>query len=227
MLLSRQNLANRLNGNQDPTGSIQADRIAQTQADVARSPPSLAARRAAALTDRTLARATGGSTVAAKPNADISRSTCATATRPRDAARERLRDAVHDLPAPLDTAAIQAAREEVEPRIADLGTAGRALREPRRAGAAAADDGGAADLERVVIDGGASSPTQVQPRPLRNADPRPACSALVLGIGLAFLREALDTRVRIARGDRRAARRLPLLARIPEPRRSCAPRTSS
>ena len=38
VLLSRQNLANTLNGLQDPTLSTQADRIAQTQADIARSP---------------------------------------------------------------------------------------------------------------------------------------------------------------------------------------------
>src|SRR5215210_6623544 len=38
VLLSRQNLANSLTGTQDPTVYIQADRLAQTQADVARVP---------------------------------------------------------------------------------------------------------------------------------------------------------------------------------------------
>src|SRR5882672_7014829 len=39
VLLSRQNLSNSLNGVQDPTLSIQPDRLAQTQADLARVPP--------------------------------------------------------------------------------------------------------------------------------------------------------------------------------------------
>ena len=38
VLLSRQNLANALTGAQDPTVYVQADRVAQTQAEVARVP---------------------------------------------------------------------------------------------------------------------------------------------------------------------------------------------
>jgi tyrosine-protein kinase len=68
----------------------------------------------------------------------------------------------------------------------------------------------------VLIDR-ASGAAQVQPRPVRNGI-LAGVLGIVLGIGLAFLWEALDTRVRSADelGERLG---LPLLARLPEPPR--------
>jgi polysaccharide biosynthesis transport protein len=63
----------------------------------------------------------------------------------------------------------------------------------------------------------ANNAAQVQPRPVRNGV-LGLVLGLVLGIGLAFLREALDTRIRSAEEiEERLG--LPLLARIPEPPR--------
>jgi capsular exopolysaccharide synthesis family protein len=64
----------------------------------------------------------------------------------------------------------------------------------------------------------ASTATQTEPQPVRNGI-LAVLLGLVLGIALAFLREALDTRVKTA-AEVGAILRLPLLARIPRaPRR--------
>src|SRR5581483_11850391 len=127
----RQNLANTLNGLQDPTASVQPDRLAQTQADIARSPA--VARRAIAqlhLSDRTAAGLLASSSVAAKPGADILEFTVRddvadVAARLADAYATQYR-LYRNL---LDTQAVQAVRDEVEQRLADLGTNKGALYE--------------------------------------------------------------------------------------------------
>jgi polysaccharide biosynthesis transport protein len=70
----------------------------------------------------------------------------------------------------------------------------------------------------------ASSSSQVQPRPARDAL-FGGVLGLLLGVGIAFLREGFDTRVR-SPGDLAARLRLPLLARLSKPPRGIAKKNS-
>ncbi len=69
----------------------------------------------------------------------------------------------------------------------------------------------------AVVVGGAGSVTQVQPKTTRNAV-LALLVGLALGIGLAFLRESLDTRVRSVE-ELRERLGLPLLGQVPNPAR--------
>jgi uncharacterized protein involved in exopolysaccharide biosynthesis len=71
VLLSRQNLSQSLNGVQDPTLSIQPDRLAQTQADLARVPPVVERTLRVAHADITPAEFAAESSVSAKTDADL------------------------------------------------------------------------------------------------------------------------------------------------------------
>jgi succinoglycan biosynthesis transport protein ExoP len=222
VLLSRQNLAATLNGLQDPTVYQQADRIAQTQAELAGS-PTVAQRTLAqlGLADRTTAELLASVTVEPKQNADM--------------LEIRVQDRDPDLAArianeyarqytlyrlELDTAPIDRALDGVREQIDVLEARGENSSDLY---------GSLVDREQELqtiralqtrnteVVRGASAGAQVQPRPLRNAFLGLALG-LVLGIGLAFLWEALDTRVRTAE---EVAERLgtSLLARLPEPPR--------
>jgi len=219
VLLSRQNLANTLNGIQDPTYSVQPDRLAQTQADLARSRQ--VARRVIARVHPpglTVSGLLDNSSVTPKQNADILE---ISVRNPDPRLAVRLASAYaaqyRAYRRIIDTRSVESAIAEVEQRI-------RAL--PNRNGALFAS---LVDKEQqlrtmealqtsnaFVID----SPTkavQVSPRPTRNGV-LGLVLGLFLGVGLVFLRETLDTRVRTAQeaGERLG---LPLLARIPTPSR--------
>lgn len=120
----------------------------------------------------------------------------------------------------LDTAELRGAIRGVERRLAQLRAEGdrtsdeyaNLIGKLEQLQTAAQLRSGRAKLVRT-----ASLGVQIQPKPTRNGLLGLALG-IVIGIGLAFLREALDTRVRTAEeiGERLD---VPLLARLPEPPR--------
>ena len=117
-----------------------------------------------------------------------------------------------------DTTALRAALTKVRERLASLGGdrnsqayANLADSEQQLETALALQTGNAT-VVRTATDAG-----QVQPQPVRDGA-LGLVLGIVLGIGLVFLRESLDTRVRSAE-EVGAILHLPLLARIPRPPR--------
>ncbi|MBA3735465.1 MAG: hypothetical protein H0W90_09775 [Actinobacteria bacterium] len=221
VLLSTQNLATQLNGIPDPNIYQSPDRTAQTQALLARV-PEVAMRTVQAAgvrlsSDSFLA----NSSVTPKTNANLldftvqdhSRmlATRLAGTYAEQFVRYRQR---------LDTRALHTARTEVQQRIAKLSSAGdksspvyqSLITKDEQLATMEALQGSNASVVRTP-----SNAAQVQPKPVRNGILGLALG-VALGIGLAFLREALDTRLRSA-DDIAERLGMPLLARLPAPPR--------
>jgi Mrp family chromosome partitioning ATPase len=221
VLLSSQNLATELTGTQQTGVSVQPDRVAQTQADVARV-PAIAARvlRRVPGTGLTVQSFLTRSGVSTATNADIL--TFEVMNRDGALARRLVDEYAASYTVyrrSLDTAAIHTALQSVDARIGqlvDAGGRGGALyaslveRQQTLATMQALQTSNAAVVQQ------AQKVVQVQPKTSRNAI-LGIFLGIVLGIGLAFLREALDTRVRNAEeiGERLGG--LSLLARVPVP----------
>jgi Mrp family chromosome partitioning ATPase len=221
VLLSRQNLANSLNGIQDPSAYLQPERVTQTEADVARA-PAVARRVVDRLHGvRTVAQLSGESSVTPRPDADFL-SFCVT-DRDRELAAAFATEYARQFIVyrrQLDTSALVAAREEVTGRIAQLAAAGQSrsalyesLVEKEQQLSTMAT---LVTANRFLI-GPAVDARQVSPRPVRNGL-LGLVLGLAFGLALAFLWEALDTRLRTgeAVSDRLG---IPLLGRIPRPSR--------
>jgi Mrp family chromosome partitioning ATPase/capsular polysaccharide biosynthesis protein len=222
VLVSRQNLAAALTGTTDSLATQQADRLLQTQASLARVPE--VARRvleqvgAGTHDARSFLEA---SSVTARTNADllVFRVTDADPARAQRLATEYARQFTL-YRRELDTGALERARTSVTQQLRELEAAGE--RRTALYGALVEQEQQLRMLETlqtsnafVVRNGGEAE--RVQPRPLRNGV-LGAMLGLLLGIGLAFLWEALDTRLRRA-DDIAAELHLPLLARLPPPPR--------
>jgi succinoglycan biosynthesis transport protein ExoP len=218
VLLSRQNLADQLTNAQNPTAN--SNTLVPTQAAVARVAD--IARRTIAqlgLTTVTAEQFLASSSVSQSLNADTLgfnyRSTDASLARRGASAYAQNYVAYRRA---LDTASFEGARREVDARIKQLvaqGDAKGALytslveREQQLQTLEALQTSNAAVVQT------AQSAVKVVPKPMRNGV-LGLFLGLVLGLGLAFLRETLDTRVRSAQeiADRLG---LPLLGRVPEP----------
>jgi receptor protein-tyrosine kinase len=220
VLLSRDDLAATLTGTLTPSSGQQPERLVETQADLARV--SAVAQRVlenVGPADESVKEFLAASSVTAKPEADIltfrvvdgspALATLLATEYARQFTIYRRQ---------LDTAALEAARRGLRERIAKL-DAGN-LSDSRLYAALVEKEEQLRTMEALktsnatLVEPGKDA-VQVQPRPLRNGLLGLALG-IIVGLGLAFLRETLDTRVRSA--DEVSNRLgMPLLARLPEP----------
>jgi capsular exopolysaccharide synthesis family protein len=218
VLLGDETIASLLAGSAD---SASADRVAQTQADIARTPDVL--RRAiarAGARDVTVDELLKQSSVSPRPNSDV------LDFRVRDAGASRAEALATEYAlqfvafrSRLTLDALERARAQVQHRIDDL--------KARGAGAAtiAALEKRAHDLLGAEASSGSQSQLlrpateadRVRPRPVRNIV-LGVMLGLALGVGLAALWDALDTRVRSV-SEIRELLTLPLLGRVRAPSR--------
>lgn len=220
VLLSRQNLAATISG--IPDYSFYDPSVAQTQAELAKV-PEVAERtlRAAGIRDLTAPRLLGETQVIPQQETDLLTFivTDGSASRAMRLATEYARQYTF-YRRDLDTASIKGALQDVRGRLGQLVAQGKRrsaayqdlVRRQQQLQTLEALQTSNASLVRR-----ATGAVQVQPRPLRNGFVGLALG-LIVGIGLALLWEALDTRVRSAE-DIEHRLRLPLLARLSEPSR--------
>ena len=222
VLLSRQNIAASFAGVPDVYASQDAARYSATQAFLASSPRvAVLVVSAAKVPGLTAASFLGSSSVAANPNADL------LSFRVRNADPVVAALLANEFATQftlyrrqLDTTAIDQARSEIRARMQDLVRQGQSrtqlysdldAKEQQLATVEALQRSNAY-LARPA--GGA---VKIQPRPKREGLLGLGLG-IFLGLGLAFLREALDTRLRTTE-DIQARLGLPLLGRLSEPSR--------
>jgi capsular exopolysaccharide synthesis family protein len=229
VLLSRQNLVATLTGTQDPQAFQQAERVAETQAQLAQV-PDVAARTLEAVEGAELSvdELLEASSVEAQRGADLLEFTVTHESRElaQALASEYARQFTQ-YRLELDTRALALARKEVEARLDELtavGDTSSALATSLADKAQQLRTMEALQTSNAFVVRSADRAERVRPLPVRNGL-LAAALGIALGILLAFVWEALDTRVRSA--EEIAARLgLPLLARLPEPGRRLRQRNS-
>jgi tyrosine-protein kinase len=221
VLLTRQNISAVITGIASPDIYVSPERFADTQAGLARA-PAVAERAIAAsgITSRTAGDLLGSSSVDPRSNADLLSFTVddadpAIATTLANAYAQAFTEYKTD----LDTAQLSQARKDLERRMAELRRNGQSGTDSYRELSDSAQQLRTMELlqtpNRVVQP--ATGAGQIAPTPKRNAT-LGAFLGLLLGLGIAFLWETLDKRVRT---EEEVERRLglPLLSRLPEPPR--------
>jgi len=223
VLLSSQNLAAQLTGTQQTGVQVLPDRVAQTQADVARvATVAASVLRQVRFTGLTVQEFLSSSSVSTSTNADILN---VSVTNHHPSLARRLVDEYARqytiYRRRVDTEAIRAALANVNVRISNLVATGGlhsalysslAERQQTLATMSALQTANASVVQQ------AQGVALTQPKTTRNAV-LGLLLGIVLGIGLAFLWEALDTRVRSAEEIGERLGHLPLLARVPVPSR--------
>jgi polysaccharide biosynthesis transport protein len=223
VLLDRTTLVADITGSAEPSSNQQPDRIAKTEAAVA-AVPAVANRvlEATGITDMTAEQFLAHSSATARADADL----LVLSVDADDPERAAVLATAYarkftEYRKELDTAAIRRARLGLKTQMANVRKNGnKAVYSDLQAKAQQLQtaEALATGNTSVIREPTAADVTKVRPRPLRDAL-LAAGAGLLLGIVVAFLRDALDTRIRSA--DEITARLgVPLLARIPEPPRS-------
>ncbi|MDX6474646.1 MAG: tyrosine-protein kinase [Gaiellaceae bacterium] len=221
VLINRQNIAQTLTGTVDPTAS-DATRVLATQVALARLPD--VAKRALVLAGPDgegliPPRFLRITSVTEKPDADVLVFTAkSNAQRTAERLATSYARAFVDYRHRLDTAALKQALHEVDLQLAKLREVGQ-LRSPLYSSLTVK----AQQLQTIQTLQGANASVikdaetapQISPQPRRNAFIGLGLG-IILGIVLAFIVEALDTRIRSTDAIVRQLN-LPLLARIPSP----------
>jgi Mrp family chromosome partitioning ATPase len=227
VLLQNENLAATLTGIGNTAIANDPVRLVQTQADLARVPlvaqRTIAAARVEGITPQELL---DSSSVSPKSNSDMLQFSVRNGDPAvAQALAGAYARAYTKYRREVDTAAISTALAEAQQRLSELrasGDSGSPLY------ASVADKVQtlltmeALQTSNAFVVRTPDHADQVSPKPVRNAALALALG-LVLGVGLALLRETLDTRVRTADEVSRALR-VPLLARLPRPPRRLASR---
>lgn len=221
VLLAQNNLANALTGTPESSVFQPVERISQTQADLARVP--IVAQRTveAASVNRTAGQLLSESSVVADLNSNF---LYFTVSDPDPLIAQKLATEYGRqftvYRNELDTASLKNARLDLEARMATIraqGGSGSSLYSSLASKDELLRTMEALQTSNASLVREAGAGYQIQPKPARNGILGLALG-LILGLGLAALREALDTRVRSSDeiGERLG---LPLLARVPEPPR--------